>query len=287
MELYHLKSFVMVAKEQNLTKAAKRLCTTPPAVSAHIKALEQELDVTLFERTSKGMRLTPHGIALQEKAQVTLNSANELVATAGQLAPILAGKLTLGLNLSTRVLGCDKLLAQIHRANPQVSIALLPSNTSEILNQIEKGCLDGGYVYGLSGDEFESYFIANRMITTVIPKTWLEAQHDEQALLVQKPWIGAGKSCPFDNALKDKLPSAHISHLSSFNEWTRMELVAQGLGMSFVDESEVELLPHAVHRTRRLDFELPLYFVVKKSRLNEPLIKALCLQVEKLSKEVT
>ena len=43
MEFYHLRSFVVVAKTGNLTLAAKQLFTTPPAISAHIKALEEEL----------------------------------------------------------------------------------------------------------------------------------------------------------------------------------------------------------------------------------------------------
>lgn len=43
MEFYHLRSFVVVAKTGNLTAAAKQLCTTPPAISAHIKGLEDEL----------------------------------------------------------------------------------------------------------------------------------------------------------------------------------------------------------------------------------------------------
>ncbi|SGZ10696.1 Probable transcriptional regulator, LysR family [Moritella viscosa] len=42
MEFYHLRSFVAVAQTGNLTQAAKRLYTTPPAISAHIKTLEEE-----------------------------------------------------------------------------------------------------------------------------------------------------------------------------------------------------------------------------------------------------
>ncbi|MES9912641.1 MAG: LysR family transcriptional regulator, partial [Candidatus Sedimenticola sp. 4PFRAG1] len=54
MELYQLKTFVKVADEGHLTRAAEQLFTSQPAISAHIKALEEELGVVLFQRTPKG-----------------------------------------------------------------------------------------------------------------------------------------------------------------------------------------------------------------------------------------
>ena len=79
MEFYHLRSFVAVAQTGNLTQAAKRLYTTPPAISAHIKSLEDELSTPLFIRSSKGMALTDKGQLLLKKAQITLDSALDLV----------------------------------------------------------------------------------------------------------------------------------------------------------------------------------------------------------------
>ena len=62
MELYQLRTFAAVAEEAHLTRAAERLHLSQPAVSGHIKALEQELDVRLFERTATGMVLTESGV---------------------------------------------------------------------------------------------------------------------------------------------------------------------------------------------------------------------------------
>ena len=72
MELYQLKTFVTVADEGNLTRAAQRLHISQPAVSAHVKALESELGVNLFERTPKGMRLTGDGEVLKAQAERAL-----------------------------------------------------------------------------------------------------------------------------------------------------------------------------------------------------------------------
>jgi DNA-binding transcriptional LysR family regulator len=61
MELYQLRIFLTIARTGNLTRAAERLNASQPAVSSQIKALEEELGVTLFARTPRGMELTQEG----------------------------------------------------------------------------------------------------------------------------------------------------------------------------------------------------------------------------------
>ena len=69
MELYQLRTFAAVAELGHLTRAAEQLHISQPAVSAQVRALEEELGVVLFERSSSGMQLTPAGRQLlQERA---------------------------------------------------------------------------------------------------------------------------------------------------------------------------------------------------------------------------
>src|SRR2546425_12547441 len=79
MELYQLRSFAAVAELGHLTRAAEKLHISQPALSAQIKALEDELGVALFDRTPTGMVLTAAG-------QQLLPEASELVAAAGALS---------------------------------------------------------------------------------------------------------------------------------------------------------------------------------------------------------
>ena len=113
MEFYHLRSFVVVAKTGNLTLAAKQLFTTPPAISAHIKALEEELQTALFVRSSKGIQLTEKGELLLPKAQNTLDSALSLVNEAADNQHEIIGTFKLAINQNAIQLKIPTLVTNI------------------------------------------------------------------------------------------------------------------------------------------------------------------------------
>lgn len=77
LNLYQLKIFQVVASEGGISRAADVLYLSQPAVSQHIKALEQDLDVALFERKRRGVTLTPAGEVLLEYAQNLLRLSQE------------------------------------------------------------------------------------------------------------------------------------------------------------------------------------------------------------------
>ncbi len=61
MDLHQLKTFVTVAREGSITRASELLHLSQPAVSAHIKAIEDAFDLKLFDRKARGMTLTADG----------------------------------------------------------------------------------------------------------------------------------------------------------------------------------------------------------------------------------
>src|SRR5215510_1968752 len=86
MELYQLRSFAAVAELGHLTRAADKLHISQPALSAQIKALEDELGVALFDRTSSGMTLTAGGQRLLTEAGKVLAAAGALSSQARAIA---------------------------------------------------------------------------------------------------------------------------------------------------------------------------------------------------------
>lgn len=86
MSLSQIQYFVAVAEEGHVGRAARRLRIAQPPISRHIRALEDELGATLFERTPKGMRLLPAGetiLAHAREVLATLDRAREALKRGG------------------------------------------------------------------------------------------------------------------------------------------------------------------------------------------------------------
>lgn len=89
MNLFQLRAFDAVARERSFTRAAERLFISQPAVTGHVKALEEHYQVNLFRRTARGVELTEDGVrlsaisrtlfALEEEAEAMLDASRELV----------------------------------------------------------------------------------------------------------------------------------------------------------------------------------------------------------------
>ncbi|MFY2563505.1 LysR family transcriptional regulator [Corallococcus terminator] len=91
MSITHLQSFVAVAEERHVGRAARRLHLTQPPLSRHILALEDELGTRLFERTRQGMHLLPAGEVFLLHARRILAEVDTAVNTVRGLVPRDAG----------------------------------------------------------------------------------------------------------------------------------------------------------------------------------------------------
>ncbi|ALV05178.1 LysR family transcriptional regulator [Roseateles depolymerans] len=80
MDLQQLRTFTVIAREGSLARASAQLFLSQPAISAQLKALESELGVKLFDRTSKGMTLTFAGRDLLQEASNNLAAATNILA---------------------------------------------------------------------------------------------------------------------------------------------------------------------------------------------------------------
>lgn len=87
MSLVQLQSFVAVAEEGHVGRAAQRLHVSQPPLTRRIKSLEDELGVELFERTARGMRLRPAGQTLLPRAREILARVEDLARLCRADAP--------------------------------------------------------------------------------------------------------------------------------------------------------------------------------------------------------
>lgn len=107
MDLRQLKYVIAVAEEATFIGAANRACTSQPALSRQIRALEQELGITLFERGPRGVILTPAGDAVLASARLITNALTSAIRQARASSEGLSGSCTI--TTGPRVLVSGKL----------------------------------------------------------------------------------------------------------------------------------------------------------------------------------
>ena len=97
MNLRDLKYLVAVAEHRHFGRAAQACFVSQPTLSTQLKKLEEELGVTLIERTNRQVMLTPVGEDIVARAQQVLREVNELVHTADEYADPFGGDFRLGI----------------------------------------------------------------------------------------------------------------------------------------------------------------------------------------------
>lgn len=133
MELRHLRYFVAVAEEQNVTRAAARLHVSQPPLSRQVRDLEEELGVALFEHGAKALRLTEAGNVFLTEARAVLRRAEEAVQMAKAVANGVRGEIHVGYAPSLTVELLPQTLRAFQQANPDVRVQLHDLSTQEML----------------------------------------------------------------------------------------------------------------------------------------------------------
>ncbi len=139
----HLESFLAVAEEGNFTRAAVRLHITQPPLSMRIRELEAILKLTLFDRTTRRVRLTPAGRTFLAKLQVSLQALNMAVAAARQVDHGVTGSLRVGYTSIASDSVLPKLICRFHTLHPKVALDIVgPLTTGNLVSSLINNDID-------------------------------------------------------------------------------------------------------------------------------------------------
>lgn len=282
MDIHQLKTFVAVAREKTITRASEVLHLSQPAVSAHIKSIEDTLGLTLFSRTPKGMALTPDGERLLAKAEQTLAAHQALLDEASRTTGRLSGKLRLGASTSTSHAAVGKLLTELSARHPEVDVTLEHKTSGEILAGIRHGTLDAGF-YNEAGEpepELVVTPVGEISIDVVAPPGLVrDPATVSWTALGALPWVYPSKSTCCGRSAERLFAerSFRPSRVISVDrvETTRA-LVAGGIGVGLLhaDTSSVAIERGEVERVVTLAPPVRVLFARMAQRAGDPLIAA-------------
>jgi DNA-binding transcriptional LysR family regulator len=146
MQIAQVAGFLEVSRWRNLSRAAEALHVTQPALTARIRQLEVELGAPLFERSSRGMRLTDAGRAFlpyAERAVEALDAGRTLV---GEHARGTTGRLTIGTAPAVGAYVLPGLLARYVERFASVRLVVRTGHSEEIVELVARGELDVGLI---------------------------------------------------------------------------------------------------------------------------------------------
>lgn len=143
MELRVLRYFLMVAREENITRAAQKLHVTQPTLSRQLIQLEEELGTVLFRRGSHNIELTEDGMLLKRRAQELLELAQK---TEREFAcrEELAGEIAIGCGETCNMARLADLMVSFREQHPLVQFRIYSATADEVKDRMENGLLDMG-----------------------------------------------------------------------------------------------------------------------------------------------
>jgi DNA-binding transcriptional LysR family regulator len=281
MELYQLRTFLTVAEEGHLTRAAEKLFTSQPAVSTHIRALEEELGVKLFERSAKGMTLTTQGNSLREHARRIVDATRNFKIQAESLRHEVSGELIFGLNNTPDILRLIPILRLLTERHAALTYEMVCGSSGVVLQGLDEGTISIGFFEGACNNNKIAYHALTQIdLCLVAPAAWeKELTHPDWKALEKKPWIFVSPMCSYFRTIEHICQEQGLELQARFRaneDITALNLVAEGLGVTVTSRSQIATFPQRdkLFVLPHFRASVPLCLGYLASRAEDPTIRA-------------
>lgn len=252
MELRHLRYFIAVAEELNFSRAAERLHIAQPPLSQQIRALEDELQVQLFDRTKRPLQLTVAGQVFLEQARLAIVQVENAVGMAQQANNGEIGRLVVGFTSSMANSFLPDILRVYRQRFPKVKLVWRELATSLQLQALRDRRLDIGFFHltswMLQEDDLCAITILQESLILALPETHPLANQSQVSLktLAQESFILPSRQ--FAPGLFEQIEQ--LCQQSGFSPvvieegtimLTILSLVAGGIGVALLPENAQNL----------------------------------------------
>lgn len=243
MEIHHLKCFMAVAEHQSFTKASSHVHLSQPSLSKIIKNLEEELQVKLFDRTTRQLKLTDAGEIVYDSTLKFTSTFNDLSARLDDLKKLPTGEINIGIPPLIGTLFFPYIAISFGKLYPKVSLKLIELGAKSVTRLVDEEKIDLGIivlptniekfiVYPFTKDEFVLYVSRKHKLANRDTVSLHELQDEKFVIFSEQFTL-------HDRVIRECLDAGfnpHISYKSS--QWDLIaELVKEDLGVTILPKS--------------------------------------------------
>ena len=270
MNFQHLKYFLTVAEELNITRAAERLYISQQSLSNHIANLERELDVKLFTRSPK-LSLTYAGGLLVDTATEILDLHRQYLSKVGDINKQYVGALRVGISHTCGLALLPDVLPKFRLEFPQVGFSLSEGNSTQLEDELAHGrtdliiCFQPIIMEGVT-----TVPLTEQRLMMVVPRTFTGHLFGEQAEEVRKQFaqgadIRAFEAMPFVLIKRGNRTRSIVDQyfrryyfkpqliLETENTVTTLAMAQAGVGITICPELFLRAIPTPPHDSEGVD----------------------------------
>lgn len=287
MEIRVLRYFLAIAREENMTRAAKYLHVTQPTLSKQIKQLEEEIGKKLFIRSNYSIKLTDEGLLLRKRAEDILSMVDKTMEEFQALDDITGGDIYIGAAESESFSYFATVAKDLQLQYPNVKFHLYSGNTEVIAERLDRGLLDFAIIVqevDLSKYNYikiptsDTWGVIMRKDSPLAKKEYITIED-----LIDLPLIVSrqGITEDYPKLFKEKLDQLHI--VATFDLiYNASIMIKEGFGyaLSFdkiVDTSENSEL---CFRVLKPELKTNMYIIWKKYQVFTPIAEKLLSKMQ-------
>lgn len=288
MEFDDIRAFVAVAESRSVSRAARELHLTQPAVTRRVQRLESSLGVALCDRRRRPFALTEAGQAVLERCRRVLHAVRDVrSATSGDELP--AREIRVGVAHALTEVALTDPVDRLRRAFPRVSLSLATGWSHDLLERVRIGSLDAALILLSDGERLPAGLDATRLgrerLVVVEPRRARGARGGSVESLDGTGWVLNPEGCAARAMLQRALHAARVRMRVAVETYTyelQLALVARHRGLGLVPARILARSPSRarlrVRRVRGLDFPLTIWAVRREAASDlAPVFRALDL----------
>lgn len=239
MELRVLQYFLVVAREENITRAAAFLNITQPTLSRQLMQLEEELGVKLFHRGKYNILLTEEGLLLRRRAQEIVDLTMKTEKELKHGAEVVSGEIAIGCGETRNMKSLSKMMASFQQKYPDVSFHIYTAIADDVKERLENGILDMGLL--LEPVEISRY----HYVRMPMKEKWKVLMRKDSALaekdritpedLAKEPLIFAKRPSvqnELENWFGHSAEDIRIACTCNLSHNNQMDMVESGIGVA-------------------------------------------------------